>query len=589
MLLLTLLVTTQYVLPTTCEEEKQLQGRNFLTDKLCSLGLGNCSPANDRGYDHQAPAHDAHHVPQPVYVHQHYHHSEPVYQDDPYTSSSSEHASSSYNFQDSGYPGSLDSPYEAFSPGNEDNTYQTSFSENIRPGRGAGQCYCVTQSQCPPGRVVGYTTKDYSALINPRNKGIHQGIAAAETDKQENSEDILDSLLKTDVFGRARSLTSMIEAITRRRRSAEGSSSHEPANLHYNLNSQFDPNIDLAHQIAESLTDKRSIADNGSFGPAGYRPPSCGGPASGYVCCSVNDGVQHGDVVQQDAGLGPDVVRDTRQGNDIAATPGQCGRRNAHGVTGRINNPAQAYNEGDTEFGEYPWQVALLKKEEYDNVYVCGGSLIDSSHILTAAHCIKQLQPAQIRARLGEWDVNNDSEFFPNIEYDVISATIHPEYYSNNLYNDLAVLKIAGSVDYASNPHISPVCIPHAHQDFAGQRCYVTGWGKDAFGRGGAYQQVLKEVEVPVLLDFDCERKLKRTRLGLDFVLHPSFICAGGEEGKDSCKGDGGGPLVCQTGGSWQLAGIVSWGVGCGEKDIPGVYVKVSQFTHWIREVVINT
>ena len=43
-------------------------------------------------------------------------------------------------------------------------------------------------------------------------------------------------------------------------------------------------------------------------------------------------------------------------------------------------------------------------------------------------------------------------------------------------------------------------------------------------------------MEVPVLLDFDCERKLKRTRLGLDFVLHPSFICAGGEEGKDSCK-----------------------------------------------------
>ena len=52
---------------------------------------------------------------------------------------------------------------------------------------------------------------------------------------------------------------------------------------------------------------------------------------------------------------------------------------------------------------------------------------------------------------------------------------------------------------------------------------------------------------MPVLLDFDCERKLKQTRLGTDFSLHPGFLCAGGEEGKDACKGDGGGPLACEV------------------------------------------
>ena len=103
---------------------------------------------------------------------------------------------------------------------------------------------------------------------------------------------------------------------------------------------------------------------------------------------------------------------------------GQCGRRNAHGINGRINNPAQKYAEGDTEFGEYPWQVALLKKEQYDNVYVCGGSLIDGTHLLTAAHCIKQYRPEELRVRLGEWDVNNDSEFFPNIEFDVLDMKV---------------------------------------------------------------------------------------------------------------------------------------------------------------------
>ena len=60
----------------------------------------------------------------------------------------------------------------------------------------------------------------------------------------------------------------------------------------------------------------------------------------------------------------------------------------------------------------------------------------------------------------------------------------------------------------------------------------------------------------------------------LAFVV-VGFLCAGGEEGKDACKGDGGGPLVCSVGGVWHLAGIVSWGIGCGERDIPGVYVKV--------------
>ena len=64
-----------------------------------------------------------------------------------------------------------------------------------------------------------------------------------------------------------------------------------------------------------------------------------------------------------------------------------------------------------------------------------------------------------------------------------------------------------------------------------------------------------------------CEDKFQESRLGRSFKLDDSFICAGGQPGKDTCKGDGGGPLVCPSKsnpGQYEQAGIVAWGLGCG-------------------------
>jgi hypothetical protein len=60
------------------------------------------------------------------------------------------------------------------------------------------------------------------------------------------------------------------------------------------------------------------------------------------------------------------------------------------------------------------------------------------------------------RIRVGEWDVNNDSEFYTHVEFDVIDIFIHDEYYPGNLFNDIALIRVNGYVDYARNPHISP-------------------------------------------------------------------------------------------------------------------------------------
>lgn len=120
--------------------------------------------------------------------------------------------------------------------------------------------------------------------------------------------------------------------------------------------------------------------------------------------------------------------------------------------------------------GEYPWQVAILKKDPTESVYVCGGTLISPRHILTAAHCVKTYAARDLRVRLGEWDVNHDVEFYPYIERDVANVHVHPEFYAGTLYNDIAILKINHEIDFQKNPHISPACLPDKRDDFIRSR-----------------------------------------------------------------------------------------------------------------------
>lgn len=135
------------------------------------------------------------------------------------------------------------------------------------------------------------------------------------------------------------------------------------------------------------------------------------------------------------------------------------------------------------------------------------------------------------------------------------------------------------------------MCLPPPGAKFDNQRCTASGWGKDVFGKAGTYQVILKKVELPMVPSDKCQTALKTTRLGPKFTLHNSFICAGGEPGKDTCKGDGGSPLICPIKGTrhrYYQAGIVAWGIGCGENQIPGVYADVAYARNWIDQEMIK-
>lgn len=114
---------------------------------------------------------------------------------------------------------------------------------------------------------------------------------------------------------------------------------------------------------------------------------------------------------------------------------------------------------------------------------------------------------------------------------------------------------------------------------------YVAGWGRTE--TRAASQKKLK-LKIPVLDHETCANRYRTA--GVTFSQ--TQICAGGEKGRDSCRGDSGGPLMAlmkhgDNNFNWYVVGIVSFGpVECGMEGWPGVYTRVSDFAPWIAQTV---
>ncbi|XP_055528982.1 phenoloxidase-activating factor 2-like isoform X2 [Wyeomyia smithii] len=262
-----------------------------------------------------------------------------------------------------------------------------------------------------------------------------------------------------------------------------------------------------------------------------------------------------------------------------------CGARNADGLGFRITGN----NNGESEYGEFPWMLAILREgevlESVLTVFECGGSLIAPNVVLTAAHCVKNQPKGTLLVRGGEWDTQITHELHPHQDRRVREVITHSQFQKGTLANDVALLILDQPFELAEN--IQPVCLPPKNFNFDGSSCFASGWGKNHFGKEGKYQVILKKVQLPIVPHNRCDKAMRTTRLGNSFRLHRSFICAGGNKDEDTCRGDGGSPLVCpipDVPTNYYQAGIVSWGIGCGEQGIPGVYANVAMFRDWIDQ-----
>ncbi|XP_073718845.1 chymotrypsin-like protease CTRL-1 [Misgurnus anguillicaudatus] len=249
----------------------------------------------------------------------------------------------------------------------------------------------------------------------------------------------------------------------------------------------------------------------------------------------------------------------------VASTLG-CG---VPAIKPKISGYNKIVNGENAVPGSWPWQVSL---QQSNGFHFCGGSLINSNWVLTAAHC--RVQAGYHYVILGEYDRSSNAE--PVQVMRIAKAISHPYYNSQNFNNDVTLLKLATPAQLTQT--ISPVCLMSSSDVVnAGTICVTTGWGKTGVTSSPRY---LQQVALPLLSKAQCQQYWGQR-------ITDAMICAGAS-GVSSCQGDSGGPLVCESRGTWFQAGIVSWGTSDCNTRTPAVYSRVTYLRQWIDQTVAS-
>uniref|UniRef100_A0A1A8N1T2 Plasminogen activator, tissue n=1 Tax=Nothobranchius pienaari TaxID=704102 RepID=A0A1A8N1T2_9TELE len=261
-----------------------------------------------------------------------------------------------------------------------------------------------------------------------------------------------------------------------------------------------------------------------------------------------------------------------------------CGQR----FDNSLNRPAfRMFGGRDSDIAEQPWQAAIsfYNARHRKHFHRCGGVLISSCWVLSAAHCFEITdKPENFEVILGR-TFRNQSSSGEQI-FSVENYWIHEKFDNETFDNDIVILKLKSDIGICAvnSPEVLPACLPERGlmlPDWT--ECEISGYGKDA-EFSAEFSERVKRGHVRLWPRERCVPEVLSGR-----TVTSNMLCAGDTRGlDDACKGDSGGPLVCRHKDRMTLMGVISWGDGCGQKDKPGVYTKVTHYIDWIKNKITS-
>ncbi|XP_055611887.1 serine protease SP24D-like [Uranotaenia lowii] len=214
------------------------------------------------------------------------------------------------------------------------------------------------------------------------------------------------------------------------------------------------------------------------------------------------------------------------------------------------------------EKNQFPHQIALF----YDGRFRCGGSIIDSQWILTAAHCVldgtDKLLPSLFQVYAGSNDLTEGGQYF-----DVEDTFAHESY--GNFLNDIALMKLKTNITFDNT--MTSIELNHAELNESSE-VIISGFGRIV--NGGPTSDLLKYTTMTVESEKVCKRATNMDVSGL--------LCFNNEMLDGACNGDSGGPAI-QDG---KVVGVANFVMnGCGTS-APDGYAKVAHYISWIQSTI---